>query len=326
LRALYVTSSAAGTGKTCIAAGIANLLLTRNRKAGYLRPGVAAQKPSALGDAAMVKRFLGLAEETESLAPVFPDETGLSDGIRLALAGVPADKDTVIIEGPSGLGRLASEVALSTGAGIIGVEAFGKGLAAHVPYYAGTGKALVGIILNRVPASRMARVGADFGNAFPGTKLLGAVGEIRPVMSLSTAELAEEVGGRILNSTERSSDLFENIMLGAMSPDHGPDYYGLKPRKAVIVRGDRPDMQLAALETPTTCLVLAGGKAPVSMVLQRAEAKKVPIIVSSQDVKTIVAAVEAAVRRGRLTEARMAAVARLVADALDSESLFRTLS
>ena len=64
-------------------------------------------------------------------------------------------------------------------------------------------------------------------------------------------------------------------MLGAMVVDSGLDYFGRKSNKAAIIQQDRPDMQLAALETPTSCLVLSGSsQPPIYSVLQKAESQR----------------------------------------------------
>ena len=60
-------------------------------------------------------------------------------------------------------------------------------------------------------------------------------------------------------------------------------YFGLLEQKAAIIRGDRPDMQMAALSTKTACLILTGGFSPNQYVVLQAEDKGVPIIVTNQD-------------------------------------------
>ena len=80
-------------------------------------------------------------------------------------------------------------------------------------------------------------------------------GQPRPLFSVG--ELAKHLGGEIVNCPERSEELVENLMLGALSVDSGLDYFRRKTNKAVIARGDRPDLQMAALETSTKCLILS---------------------------------------------------------------------
>ena len=86
-----------------------------------------------------------------------------------------------------------------------------------------------------------------FNNA--GIPVLGEIPEDRALLTITIGEVAAAIQGEILNNAEKSPELVENIMLGAMSVDSGLEYFGRKGNKAVIVKNDRPDLQLAALET-----------------------------------------------------------------------------
>ena len=68
-------------------------------------------------------------------------------------------------------------------------------------------------------------------------------------------------------------------MVGGMGMDPGELYFGTKNNKAVIVRGDRPDVQLSALNTSTSCLVLTNGIEPIEYVKYEAELEKTPVMV-----------------------------------------------
>ena len=57
-------------------------------------------------------------------------------------------------------------------------------------------------------------------------------------------------------------------------------YFRRKPNKAVITGGDRADIQLAALETSTRCLILTGNLYPSPAVLNRAEELCVPVLLT----------------------------------------------
>jgi BioD-like phosphotransacetylase family protein len=112
-------------------------------------------------------------------------------------------------------------------------------------------------------------------------------------------------------------------MLGALIVDSGLDYYGRKARKAAILRYDRPDMQLAALETATTCLVLGGGeKPPIPAVLDKAESKGIPIIATGAAIDDIVAVIESTLLKTRLNQTKkLARLAETVRQNLDIKSL-----
>ena len=117
--------------------------------------------------------------------------------------------------------------------------------------------------------------------------------ELKLGTAITVGELAESIGGKIINHPEKSGELVENYMLGAMVVDSGLDYFNRKKNKAVIIRQERLDMQLAALETPTTCLVLSGGdKAPAYRVRQKADSRGIPIITTSATVNDIVARID----------------------------------
>jgi len=60
----------------------------------------------------------------------------------------------------------------------------------------------------------------------------------------------------------------------------------------VITGGDRPDIQLAALETSTKCLILTGNLRPSPIILGRAEEVGVPMILVKQDTLTTVEIIE----------------------------------
>ena len=314
---LYLTSSTIGAGKTGVAAGIGRRLLSQNKKVGYLRPILMAERSRANEDSAIMQRFVRLQESQDVLSPVFGDSESLKSGLKDAVGRVSAGKDAVVIEGNSGQAQAALEAAASLGARIVGVEVFARDFHDSSSYYRGMGRNLAGVVLNKVPLARMAVAQSDFTKQAGGIKLLGVMPEERSLSAMSVAELAQDVKGSIVSGADKSASVVQNIMLGAMNPDHGPEYYSIKENKAVIVKSDRPDMQLAALESPTTCLVLAGQEPVIQMVLRRAEAQSVPIVSTKEDVKSVVANIEAALREARLDDRRIAALAELVDKTID---------
>ena len=65
--------------------------------------------------------------------------------------------------------------------------------------------------------------------------------------------------------------------------DSGITYFGRMDHEVVIVRGDRPDIQLAALSTPIRCLVLTGGHQPSQYVYYQAQEREVPVLLVKGD-------------------------------------------
>jgi len=304
LVALYVTSPYAGAGKTAVCAGLGRHLLGDGKKVGFFKPIIAEIKsPEAVdSDAQFMKQVLALKEPIASLCPVIGGKGKLTSKIKQAYAKVSQGKDVVIVEGvwrqrPGGKPAEASrEVVAALDTRVIIVEPYSEKLSA-MPNYRDFGEHLLGVVVNKTPRSRLS---AQFEQG--GVDILGVLPEDRILLSLTVGELAEHIGGEILNSADRASEPVEDFMLGAMTLDSGLDYFGRKDGKAVVVRGERSDMQLAALETSTRCLVLSGGVSPGHIVLHKAEDKGIPIILTSGDTVSTVNSIELALGRGKFNQ------------------------
>lgn len=65
-------------------------------------------------------------------------------------------------------------------------------------------------------------------------------------------------------------------------------YRQVTPGKAVITGGDRSDIQMVALDTPTVCLILTGNLRPTQEVLNKATSRSIPIVLVKEDTLTTV--------------------------------------
>ncbi len=308
---LYIVSAEEGAGKTAICAGLAINLLNAGKKVGYLKPQ-AAEKGQADGDIDFMRKVLGLSDVVNA-----PD--------------VIKGRDIVLVE--ARLGQSAGDTvskatygaAKEMKAKAIAVEAYSGQTSRFVDVYQGFGESLLGVVLNKVPQSQLKRVREEATAQFSksGIKVLGVVPENRVLLAITVGELAESIQGKILNSAERSGELVENYMLGAMVVDSGLDYFGRKSNKAAVIRQDRPDMQLAALETPTKCLVLSGSsQPPVYNVLHKAESKGIPIITTETNISDIVTSIENALMKTRFNqEKKLAKLAEIVKQNLDLKAI-----
>jgi BioD-like phosphotransacetylase family protein len=87
---------------------------------------------------------------------------------------------------------------------------------------------------------------------------------------------------------EWGNRLVENLMIGAMGPESALSHFRRRTNKAVITGGDRSDIQMAALQTSTSVLVLTGNLRPAVSVIDQAEVRQVPIILVADDTMTTV--------------------------------------
>lgn len=138
----------------------------------------------------------------------------------------------------------------------------------------------LGVILNRVPRYRGHWVQSEFIPMLEsaGIKVLSVVPESRKLAGISITQLARLVNGKVTHGQQHQERLVEHLMLGVNVMDSSIPYYQQRENKAVIVRGDRPDLQMGALATNTSCLVLTGDKLPVQYIEYEADKAEVPII------------------------------------------------
>ena len=295
---LYVTSSGAAVGKTAICAGIGSYLLKKGKKVGFFKPFIGDKTID--GDCVFMKKILAMDEPEDSLCPAISDQENMGSDIEKAYAKISADKDVVIVEGVSDQGQAGQRITQALNARVI-VAGDYSDKENIISSAKGFGKSLLGVVLNKVPASKLEQVrqeiSARAGEA--GVSVLGVLPEDRVLYSLTIGELAEQLQGEILNFAGESDELVENFMLGAMCVDPGPDYYGRKASKAVVLKSERPDMQMAVLETPTKCLVVTGDTELFHGVLYGAETRNVPIISVKGDTVSTIASIEDALSQTR---------------------------
>jgi BioD-like phosphotransacetylase family protein len=96
--------------------------------------------------------------------------------------------------------------------------------------------------------------------------------------------------------------------------------------KAVITGGDRTDIQLAALETSTACLVLTGNLHPSPLIVKQAEAFGIPILLVRTNTMETVEAIESIFGKSRLGQSvKLKQFEDILAANLDFERLAQTL-
>ena len=67
-------------------------------------------------------------------------------------------------------------------------------------------------------------------------------------------------------------------MIGGMVLGSGKDYFNRFNNKAVLVRGNRPDIQMAAINNNTSCLILTGEHTITDYIKYHANEEEIPII------------------------------------------------
>jgi BioD-like phosphotransacetylase family protein len=298
--AVLIVSLTEHEGKTMICAGLGKYWRDSGRQVGYFKPvfSTAEKTKSEEKSLNMVRTLLGLTESVEELNPLLPTD---SAAIRAAFSVVSEGKEMVLIEANF---AQAERLADATGAGVLVLHDYTPEPGKALLEYAKLSGKLIGVILNKVPASKLVSAAQQPEEALAkaGIRSFGAIPEVRILAAPSVGDLAEVLDGKILNNPEKSSDLIENFMLGSSTFDRGAAYYQRKNNKAVLVWGERPGYRKAALaalpqvalQTSTRCVVISDAAVPLPAILQKATEKGVPLISVPGKLPEVIAKLEKA--------------------------------
>lgn len=348
---LYVTSTQSFSGKSAVCLTLIDRMRKDGYRVGYLKPFSSAARVLAESsvdeDARLIKETFALNEPLELLAPVVVTGQHLrkilaeangdySKTVKQAAERIGRDKDIVVMEGSDNFreGYLVNlslnEVANLVDARVITVVGYQNSLQVVddiLTAITRLEKRLIGIIINSVPESRLEYI---HQHVLPyvksyGIDVLAVLPYQETLHSISIGKIHQVLEGELLCG-DCLDDLVENLMVGAMNVENALSYFRVVKNKAVIVGGDRPDIQLAALETSTKLLILTGNARPNPMIEARAEERGVAIILSPYDTLTTVEKVEQFFGKSCFREAeKVAYFARLLNQELDFARLYQRL-
>lgn len=321
---IFIVSSRGYSGKTFIALGLAMKLIEQGYKVGYIKPigKTPVKKGSEVfdADAVFIKGALSLPDPLNVISPfVLSYETQnlifqgkIKDAKKHIMAAFKSLKarDFVIIGGAAdifegaALNINALRLIEDMKARAIAVEAWAGDVSADSLYGVSRllGERFSGAVINKVPVNSLHHV-KDTVKPFmekKGIKIFGIFQKDSILESFSVRQLSEALNGKILCCEDRLDEFVENFSIGAMDVDSALNYFRRIPNKAVITGAHRSDIQLAAMETSTRCIILTGGLYTNDVVIGRAQAKGIPIISVADDTFTTIDRIEAIMGKTRL--------------------------
>jgi BioD-like phosphotransacetylase family protein len=309
---MYICSPASFSGKSLISLGLALTFQEQGYNVGYFKPvgcemGTYVKGEKIDEDVKLMKSVLHLQLPMNVLVPIifgarFLGETQNATSqfyekkILSAYHRVVKGKDVLVLEGPCSFGigscMEINPIALSKklNSPILIVSRFEDDRTIDQVTWISRiiqkfGRTSIGLILNRIPREDIERVRRF---ALPvlskcGVELLGIVPENLELMAPTVREICNTTKCEVLTAEDQLDNLIEDFLVGAMSPESSLSYFRRSFRKAVITGGDRTDVQLAALETQLSALILTGNLYPDARVLARAEELSVPVLLAPWD-------------------------------------------
>ncbi|MBN1680400.1 MAG: phosphotransacetylase family protein [Anaerolineae bacterium] len=310
MKSLYITSVSSFSGKTALSLGLGLRMQAAGFSVGYLKP--VSTQPYIVGgrvldeDADFVRRSLGLDTPlwelssviitTEMLDEVMAGTLGrdLLSEVKEACQRASENKDILIMEGGASM-REGYAVGLNT---LSLVEELDVPVVSVVSFHGEECLAgmcvvddilsaktrlcdrLLGVVINGVPREDLAYINDKVAPYVEqqGVQVYGVLPHDPYLMALSVGEVIEALDAEVLTGSHLKERVIENLSVGAMSVESALPRFRRQLNKVVFTGGDRTDIQAAALETSTTCLVLTGNLQPTSTILTRAEELDVAVL------------------------------------------------
>ena len=108
-------------------------------------------------------------------------------------------------------------------------------------------------------------------------KVIATIPENRKLNSLTIEQINILLNGEYIIE-KNINRLIENYLIGTPRMDSGKHYYSYYDSAAVIIRTDRPDIQMSAIYQDVQCLILAGTEDIADYVLYEAQEREIPLI------------------------------------------------
>ena len=144
--------------------------------------------------------------------------------------------------------------------------------------------------------------------------------------SVTVGELVRRLNAQVICCPEKEELLVETLSIGAMGVNSAMEFFRRRRNMAVVTGADRTDIQLAALEASTQCLILTGLGDPLSQLIHRAEELEVPILKVELDTLATVEIIEQAFGHVRIHESLKASYAiQLVQENVNLKRILETI-
>jgi uncharacterized protein len=190
------------------------------------------------------------------------------------------------------------------------------------------GDRLGGVLINDVPIEQM-ETANQLMRPFleqQGIAVYGVLPTSILLRSVSVGELVRQLKAEVLCRSDRLDLMVESLTIGAMNVNSALKYFQARHNMAVVTGGDRTDLQLAALETSTQCLILTGHIPPSKVILSRAEDLEIPILSVDLDTLSTVEIVDRAFGQVRVHEPiKVQCVCQLIEQYFDCDRLLAAL-
>ena len=265
MSSIIVASNKKKAGKTSVASALSGHLNLNNSKSAILNTQSGDNKSN-------FSEELGL--EIINSSPLESDKIS-----KFSEEIIKNSKDNVLItESSANDSKLNVEIAKKSNSKILYVASINEDLDSIIKYY---GESLGGIVLNKIPRYRYEEV----VNKYSSLPFLGYIPDNRYFVSNTVDQIAEHLGGEYVFDGDGKDSLILNVLIGGIVLDWSVHYYSSKENVIALIRGDRPDLQLGAMQSGgnVKSIVLTKGIKPIEYVVYEAKKQEIPLISVKSD-------------------------------------------
>ncbi|MFV0347554.1 MAG: phosphotransacetylase family protein [Halodesulfovibrio sp.] len=340
---IYIGSTAGYSGKNMVVMGIGLRLQKEGLNVGYMKPvgAMPEERDGILGDedAFFVQDILGQDAPANLVTPVVVTQdfkvrafSGQCDDLMPSIVNgyntLQQGKDVMVVAGSGSMysGRYCNvdgiRVVRELNLQAVVIDRLQKEL--NYDYLVvlkdTLGDNMAGVVLNDIPQNFMNEVDGLIRPFLEknGVKVLGVIPKDPLMGAIKVGDLAERLGGKVISAQNKSDKVVENFLIGTMQVENFMTHFRKNKNSAIIVGGDRSDVQLVALEGNCPCLVLTGNLYPNDIILTRSEVLNIPIVVVRDDTYTVAKKMEIILSRHKLRDViKIRQGAQLVSSAID---------
>ena len=319
-KTISIISTKGSSGKSAIAIGAFLKLQDEGIEPGYFK---AIGDSSSMTTTAKTDKDVGVISKVvarkfakEEICPHFfhpeyfldelsPDASEIPDileKIKDAFDGIQKQTDYMIIEGNHSYAQYRTvelddlSIAKEFNAEVIIVAPITDDtdmdelLSAH-EYANLRGVKIAGVILNGLSKPAEKRIEQYFIPILEkrGITVIGGLKNATQLEKPTIAEIMEAIGGKLISGDfiKVKNHYIDSFLIGAMGSTAALSFFRKGTNQCVITGGDRADIALAAMETSTNLIIFTGNIAPSINVMNKAEEKGIPLVLSASDTFTV---------------------------------------
>ncbi|MEM1533320.1 MAG: phosphotransacetylase family protein [Desulfurococcaceae archaeon] len=318
VKSIYITGLGY-CGKTIIAYGLLRKLIDEGLKASYFKPISIARKKLPGGkyidtDVIALKEALSLSEPIEVISPIVLSDRYIElrsrvkevrETVEECYRRIIDGKDAVVIEShgypetllsigcsvPELAKLFNSKVVFVAGCrGIAAIDQVVDKVLLYEDFMEKYGYRIHGVLLNGVQPPFIERVRELLVPVLEsaGIKVFGIISERRALLAPTVRDIVEALGAEVLEGESFLSNVIEDVLIGAMSPENALKWFRRAVNAAIITGGDRSDLILQAIETKPSVIILTGNLYPSIKVLVKAREVGIPVLLVPYDTYTTV--------------------------------------